>query len=92
MNNPFYQKLVDLYAAEELPEELTTEMEAAAMDDEGLRSDMNSLRLTVNALQQSKTDGMTEVCYQRVLRRIMDEANLPEQRQADADQYRLNLG
>lgn len=92
MNSSFYQKLVDLYAGEELPEELTLEMEKAAKDDEGLRNDMNSLRLTVHALQHSKTEGMTEVCYQRVLRRIMDEANMPEQRQADADQYRLNLG
>ena len=91
MNNLFYQKLVDLYAADELPEELTLEIEAAAKDDPALRNDMTSLKLTVQALQSSKTEGMTDVCYQRVLRRIMDEANLPEQRQVDNDQYRLNL-
>jgi len=91
MNNGFYKKLVDLYAADELPEELTLEMEAAAKDDPALDHDMASLKLTVAALQASKTEGMSDVCYQRVLRRIMDEANLPEQKQVDQDQYRFNL-
>ena len=91
MNNGFYKKLVDLYAADELPEELTQEMEAAAKDDAALDHDMASLKLTVSALQASKTEGMSEVCYQRVLKRIMDEANLPAERQVDTDQYRFNL-
>ena len=91
MNNTFYRKLVDLYAGDELPQELHDELEAAAKDDPALSHDMTTLSGTVQALQASKTDGMSEVCYQRVLRRILDEANLTEARPVNHDQYRLPL-
>ena len=92
MNNEFYHKLVDLYADDELPEELANELETVALHDEQLNHDMRTLRGTVQLLKATPKDGMSDVCYQRVLRRILDEANLPEKKVDDRHQYRLKFG
>jgi hypothetical protein len=49
--NEMYQKLVDLYAGEELPLELTLELEEVAKNDPQLYRDMKSLRSTVETLR-----------------------------------------
>lgn len=92
MNQSFYQKLVDLYAGHELPEELEAEMQAAATDDPALAYDMKSMRQTVQLLRDTPQEGMSEVCSQRVLNKILEEANLPEAKPDDRDQYRFRFG
>ncbi len=77
MNNAFYHKLVDMYAGEELTEELTAEMDEAAAHDPALRLDMDSLRRTVRVLKTLPEPEMTEVCTQRILRKILDGAEVP---------------
>ena len=67
--NETYQKLVDLYAGEELPEELNNELEAAAKTDPALMQDMKSLRQTVVALRDDEIE-FTEESYQRILMKL----------------------
>ena len=67
--NETYKKLVDLYAGNELPEDLTLEMEQAAKTDPELRQDMTSLRQTVETLQNDDFT-FTEESYQRVLMKL----------------------
>jgi ppGpp synthetase/RelA/SpoT-type nucleotidyltranferase len=67
--NEIYQKLVDLYAGNELPEELANEMEQAAETDPELKQDMKSLRQTVETLQNDDFN-FTEESYQRVLMKL----------------------
>jgi hypothetical protein len=67
--NDTYRKLVDLYAGNELPEELAQEMEQAAETDPALKLDMTSLRHTVETLQNDEFT-FTEESYQRVLMKL----------------------
>ncbi len=67
MDTDFYKKLTDLYAGGELTEELTNEMEAAAITDRELAADMMSLRSTVQTLQSIEAPTMTEESFQRIL-------------------------
>ncbi|MFQ3587481.1 MAG: hypothetical protein SNJ74_01375 [Fimbriimonadaceae bacterium] len=70
MTKDFYRKLVDLYAARELPQELEDEMEAAAFQDPDLSHDMATLRKTVDLLRETPQPEFTEETYQRILMRI----------------------
>ena len=67
--NDTYKKLVDLYAGNELPDELNQEMEQAAMTDPELKHDMTSLRRTVENLQADEIN-FTEESYQRILMKL----------------------
>ena len=67
MDSDFYKKLVDLYAGEDLPEDLEAEMERAALRDPQLSHDMFSLRTTVQALKDLQTTSFTEETSQRIL-------------------------
>lgn len=62
-----YSKLVDLYADQELPQELTDELEAAAEVDLALRHDLDSLKKTVEALHDLPPPEMTSESFQRIL-------------------------
>lgn len=70
MSNDFYRKLVDLYAAGELPQELKEELEAAAITDRELSHDMATLTTTVETLQSMPKPEFTEESFQRVLIRL----------------------
>ncbi len=70
MTNEFHRKLVDLYAGEELPEELTEELEAAALQDPELSHEMFSLRKTLQSLKASQEPQFTEESYQRILMKL----------------------
>lgn len=67
--NETYKKLVDLYAGQELPEELNNELEEAAKTDPSLMQDMKSLRQTVETLRNEEFV-FTEESYQRVLMKL----------------------
>lgn len=67
MNSDFYTKLVDLYAGDELPTELDSELKRAAYANPDLNQDMATLRQTVEALHQDDGVDFTEESYQRIL-------------------------
>jgi len=70
MNQDFYKKLVDLYAARELSSELEDQMELAAFTDAELSHDMSTMRRTVDALRADRGADFTEESYQRILMRL----------------------
>ncbi|HZH98797.1 MAG TPA: hypothetical protein VEX38_07480 [Fimbriimonadaceae bacterium] len=70
MNSDFYNKLVDLYAGQELTEELEDELESAGFGDPALNHDMTTLRRTVNLLQSAPVPEFTEESYQRILMKL----------------------
>ena len=81
-NNDFHRRLVDLYAGRELPTELETDLEAAALRDADLAVDMMSLRGAVDTLRNEGSP-FTEESYQRIrttllLRGSHFEAAAPE--------------
>ena len=70
MNSDFYQKLVDLYAAGELTDELQEMMDAEAYRDPALAAEMHSLRDTVEMLRAEPQPEFTEESYQRILMKV----------------------
>ncbi len=70
MSKEFYNKLVDLYAGNELTEELTKELEEAAMADAELSHDMFTLRRTVQTLHNDEGALFTEETFYRILMKM----------------------
>ena len=70
MNTEFYRKLVDLYAAGELPEELAQEMEVAALTDRDLSHEMHSLKSTISMLKSGEEPEFTEESHHRILMKL----------------------
>lgn len=70
MKNDLYNKLVDLYAGKELPQELEEELELAAYTNPTLSHEMATLRRTVDMLQADQGLEFTEESYQRVLMKL----------------------
>lgn len=66
----FYNKLVDLYAARELTEELELEMEQYAAGDPALSRNMKTLRETVDRLVAESPPEFTDESYQRILMKV----------------------
>lgn len=93
MNDDLYQKLVDLYAGDELPQELKDELEAAALADKDLSHEMNSMRTTVDWLKASPEPEFTEESYQRILMRLMQHGVSPDPKAPVSPhvQYRLPM-
>lgn len=65
-----YSRLVDLYAGNELPQELKDELEAAAMNNPSLSHDMMTLTATVNALREGPQPEFTSESFHRVLMKM----------------------
>lgn len=59
-----------MYAGNELPEELNTEMERAAFADPKLALDMAQMRHTVDAIRSLPSPEFTEESYQRILMKM----------------------
>ncbi len=91
--NDFYKKLVDLYAGEELSEELAQELETAAENDPALSHDMVTLKQTVMALQDAgNTDVSDETHYRILLKMQKAGANaLPQAPEPGHFQYHLPI-
>ena len=70
MSNDIYNRLVDVYAGGELPEELENEMEMAAFADPALSYEMSTLRKTVDLLRTQPSEDFTEESYQRILMKL----------------------
>jgi hypothetical protein len=73
MNN-IYDKLVDMYAGQELAEDLNAELEAAASTNPALKSDMTSLRATVTRLQSDDDGAYTDETHARILMKLYARA------------------
>ena len=87
-----YQKLVDLYVGDELPEELAEDLQAAAFGDPALAHDIRTLRQTLGALQSVPAPVFGEESFERVLYRLYLEGATPETRRAFAtSQYQLPM-
>jgi hypothetical protein len=67
MKNDLYRRLVDLYAGDELPQELVEELETAAMDDKELAHDMFTLKRTVETLRSDPGPAYDEETEVRIL-------------------------
>ncbi|MBS1714864.1 MAG: hypothetical protein JST30_11075 [Armatimonadetes bacterium] len=68
--NEFYDKLVDLYAGGDLPEELDEHLQRAAMGDPALAQDMVTLKFTVDSLRQMPAPVLTEESDYRILLKL----------------------
>lgn len=90
----FYNKLVDLYASQELPEELEQNMQEAANQDPQLAHDMATLRQTVQRLHgQPAVDYSDETEY-RVLMKLQAWAEsdlISQPEESPSWQYRLPM-
>ncbi len=86
-----YDKLVDLYAGDELPAELKEELESAAMKDPALSHDMTSLKLTVDALHNADDPNFNEESFQRVLMKMYARGATLETREPESNPWQLRL-
>ena len=73
-----YRKLVDMYAGDELPEELTEELETAAFGDVEIAQDMRSLRSTIHALKGMPRPQFGEETFHRILFKLYAAGADPE--------------
>lgn len=93
MKNDLYRKLVDMYAAEELPSELMEELDAAAFNDPELSHDLATLEKTVKLLRSLPRPEFTEESFQRVLMKLYARGAMPETKSPEPThlQYRLPM-
>jgi hypothetical protein len=91
MNKDFYKKLVDLYAGEELSEELESELEDAAMADPELSHDMFTLRRTVETLKENDDMEYTEESHQRILMKLAQKGGPTETRAPESAHWQYHL-
>lgn len=71
MSHDILKKLVDLYAAHELPLAVEEEMEVAATADPELAFEMRSLRETVDSIRESDKPVFTQEIEERILNKIL---------------------
>jgi hypothetical protein len=91
MNNEIYSKLVDLYAGDELTEELVEEMDAKAMADPELSHDIYTLKKTLELLHQSDDVRLTEESSQRILMKMRTKGASVEQNSPDPMHLQYHL-
>lgn len=91
MSKEIYKKLVDLYAGDELTEELKDELEARAMNDPELSHDMLTMRNTVQKLQEKDGVCLTEEASQRILMKLRTKGVQIEQNSPDPVHLQYHL-
>ena len=91
MNEEIYGKLVDLYVGEELTEELTSDMDARALNDPELAHDMYTLKRTLELLRGSDDVRLTEESSQRILTKMRAKGALVEQNSPDPAHLQFHL-
>ncbi|MBS1705798.1 MAG: hypothetical protein JST40_07985 [Armatimonadetes bacterium] len=91
MNNNLYNKLVDLYAGDELPEELTEELVGESFKNTDLRHDMVSLKETVNILRTDPGAEFTDETFNRILMRMYTKGLEVKTRTPEPDHLQLKL-
>lgn len=73
MNQDFYQKLVDLYAGDDLSAELMEELGQAAATRPHLAEDMRTLRMTVELLRSLPAPSYSPLTEENILERMAAE-------------------
>jgi hypothetical protein len=91
MNENIYQKLVDMYAGNELPSELKDELDAAAFTDPDLSHDLTTLTSTVRMVQEIPAPEFTEESFQRILMKMYARGADIEVRQPEKSFLQFNL-
>ncbi len=92
MNKEIQSHLVDLYAGNELTEELRAKLEEAAYADPDLRHDMISLKTTVELLHSDRGAELSDEAHQRIqLRMQIMGAYTPPSAEAAYWQYQLPI-
>lgn len=91
MNNEIYKKLVDMYAGDELTEELMGEMDARAITDPELSHDMFTLKKTLELVRQFDDVRLTEESSQRILLKMRTRGAAVEQNSPDPMHLQYHL-
>ena len=94
LDSTFYNKLVDLYAGQELPQELETELVEASATDPTLMKDMDTLRQVVSRLHTEKAVEYGEDTQYRIMMKLQawsGEDLLNSEEQIPSWQYRLPM-
>lgn len=91
MSRDIDRLMVDLYAGDELTEELTEELESRAMSDPELSHDMYTLRKVCELLQENDGPQLTEESSQRILMRMRTKGALIEQNSPDPAHLQYHL-
>ena len=88
-----YNKLVDLYAGQELTPELEEDLTMYADKRPPIKKDMGSLRKTVDLLHTEEAPEFTEESYQRVLLKMYARGVLIQKQTPDPYhlQYQLPI-
>jgi hypothetical protein len=91
MNESIYRQLVDLYAGDELTEELNQELEGKAMTDPALSHDMYTLKKTLEMLREADEAALTEESSQRILTKMRTRGATIEQNSPDPAHLQYHL-
>lgn len=81
MKKDLYEKLVDLYAGQELTAELNAELEEAALNDPELAAEMESMSLLVSTLREIPAPIYSAESEVRILRKIEQQAALEQRKE-----------
>ncbi len=81
MKKDLYEKLVDLYAGQELSAELNSELEQAAMTDPDLAAHMESMAQLVSTLHEIPAPNYSADSQARILRKIEQQAALEQRKE-----------
>ena len=82
-----FEKLVDLYAGEELPLELEDELTRTAYTDPTLSHDMATLKRTVRTLKSLEVPEFTEESFQRILMKLYAKSGVDVQPEVKAPSH-----
>ncbi|MBL8065066.1 MAG: hypothetical protein JNM34_04315 [Chthonomonadaceae bacterium] len=87
----FYKKLIDLYAAGELTDELAADMESAAAIDPVLAHDMRTLKSTFETLKNLPQPHLTEESDYRILLKMQIRGAEVQRRSPDRSHWQYHL-
>jgi hypothetical protein len=65
-----YNRLVDLYADDELPQELKDELESEAYRNPQIASDMQTLKTTLTHLRALPSEEFTPMSFDKILNKL----------------------
>ena len=86
-----YERLVDLYVGDELPEELMEEFELASTRNRQLAQDMHSLRQTVEMLRAIPQPKYREESFHRILFKLYAGGANPQPKSSPPAYFQYQL-
>jgi hypothetical protein len=91
MRQDLYQRLVDMYAGQELSEELEEILHEQAFKDASLGQDMLTMRKLVEVIRAVPAPEFTEESYQRILMNLYANGVAPREKENDAPYLQYSL-